>query len=540
MSSITSKTQITEKIIQLLKTLPKDRLKHYASFKDSQLQRFENTQIVQDISEKDLKLQYIALKELVNDKYKNYYKLDDKLLKPKGNPDYYNRLISEIKGEKKETLFTAIRTVRTLQGSKPLQSLLTISVLLSIYLLYHFNVFWFLNSSSTSTPEEINSLLQNKDTNIVALKKTELTNQGIQKPYLDDSLFHVRNWNLKGNTFVENDKYIRLTSTAPHLASNMFSKNPIEAESFEMELTFHIHNEDAKHGLVGDGLAVWFLDKPSDIGDVFGIENNFNGLGIMMDTYKNGKRGTFPFVNLMLGDGSTYYNKGTDGYETRLAGCTAKDLLNPASKETKMRLVYIKNGYLSIDFNYYGKHEDWTNCVTLTDVKLPHIKYLGLSAETGQLFENVDVIENKIFALFKPDGTFVESIDELDDLIKEQNEYDEEASSLNDINQKVENIKSKTGGRNRAFKRKLSTQRRRTLKRLQNAEKRIKQREKQARLEKYGDEDATFFKRLFSRLLWCLKIIIYIVIFVILIWFGLIIYRVQKQKRKSKSTGLLD
>ncbi|KAI5966424.1 uncharacterized protein KGF55_000733 [Candida pseudojiufengensis] len=429
---------------------------------------------------------------------------------------------------------------RTLQGSKPLQSILTITVLLLIYILYHFNWFNFLNSSSISTPEEINSLLQNKDTSVVILKKTELVSQGLQRPFLDESLFHVRNWNLHGNSLVENDKYIRLTSTAPHLASNMFSKMPIEAESFEMELTFHIHNEDAKHGLVGDGLAVWFLDKPSNIGDVFGIENGFNGLGIMMDTYKNGKRGTFPFVNLMLGDGQTYYNKGTDGYETRLAGCTAKDILNPSSKETKMRLVYIKNGYLSIDFNFYGKHEDWTNCVTLTDVKLPHVKYLGLSAETGQLFENVDIIENKIFALYKPDGNFVESIDELDDLIKEQNEYEEVTNSLQDINAKVENIKSKTGGRNRAFKRKLSSQRRRTLKRLQNAEKRIKEKEKLARLQKYGDEDATFFKRIFRTILWFLKIIIYLAIFIILCWFALIIYRVQKQKRKQKSTGLLD
>ena len=30
------------------------------------------------------------------------------------------------------------------------------------------------------------------------------------------------------------------------------------------------------------------LDKPSDIGDVFGIQNKFNGLGIMLDTFKTG------------------------------------------------------------------------------------------------------------------------------------------------------------------------------------------------------------------------------------------------------------
>lgn len=105
------KAQITEKIISLLKTLPKEQIKHYASFKDVQLERFQNKDLMDSVSEEDLKLQYISLRDLVNDKYKNYYKLDDKLLKPKGNPQYYERLLADLRGEKKETLGTAIRTV---------------------------------------------------------------------------------------------------------------------------------------------------------------------------------------------------------------------------------------------------------------------------------------------------------------------------------------------------------------------------------------------------------------------------------------------
>lgn len=105
-----SKVEIKDKILSLLKTLPKDRIQHYASFRDVQIERFTN-QDYNKVSEKDLKLQYIALRDLVNDKYKNYYKLDDKLLTPKGNPEYYTRLMKEIKGEGKETFFTAMKTV---------------------------------------------------------------------------------------------------------------------------------------------------------------------------------------------------------------------------------------------------------------------------------------------------------------------------------------------------------------------------------------------------------------------------------------------
>ncbi|CAI5757972.1 unnamed protein product [Candida verbasci] len=108
---MSEKKEITKKILSLLQTLPKEKIQHYASFKNSQIARFQNKQLLETVSEKDLKLQYIALKELVNDKYKNYYKLDDKIFKPKANPKYYERLISEINGEKKESLFTAFRTV---------------------------------------------------------------------------------------------------------------------------------------------------------------------------------------------------------------------------------------------------------------------------------------------------------------------------------------------------------------------------------------------------------------------------------------------
>ncbi|RLV93450.1 Cytochrome B pre-mRNA-processing protein 6 [Spathaspora sp. JA1] len=108
---MSSKQELQRMIVSVLKTLPKERLTHYSSFKQTQLERFQDSKIIDNISEEDLKLQYIALRALVNDKYKNYYKLDDKLLKPKGNPEYYDRLLKEIKGDGKETLLTAMRTV---------------------------------------------------------------------------------------------------------------------------------------------------------------------------------------------------------------------------------------------------------------------------------------------------------------------------------------------------------------------------------------------------------------------------------------------
>ena len=73
-------------------------------------------------------------------------------------------------------------------------------------------------------------------------------------------------------------------------------------------------------------MAIWFTKERASAGPVFGSLDNFEGLGIFFDTYKNNRPGTqFPYVMAMLGDGKTSYNKDTDGKENELAGCSVSD-----------------------------------------------------------------------------------------------------------------------------------------------------------------------------------------------------------------------
>lgn len=412
--------------------------------------------------------------------------------------------------------------------SRPLQFIILILLFVGAY-------YVIIPSKDSYSPEELNSILQNKESEILSLKKTELVEQSLKTPFLDQSSYKVKNWDVKGKTIVKNNEYIRLTQDLQHQAGNMFANEPISAESFEMELTFHIHGK-TNRGMSGDGLAIWFIDEKSEIGDVFGIKNYFTGLGIMLDTYKNGKRGHFPFVNLMLGDGRTRYAKESDGFESRLAGCYAKDLVNPLSKETKMRLVYIKDGYLSVDFNYNGKLEDWTNCVTLTNVVLPQVKYYGLSAETGALSADVDIIESKIYSLFQPDGSPVESISQLKNLI--QQEIDSPPEEV--IQEPEDSTDTRHGLRARAFKKKSAKVQRKTLNRLKNAEKRIKEKERELRLKNYGDADANILKRTAIRVWGTIKYLVYAVGAILFVWVSFIVFRVLRQKKRPRTSGLLD
>lgn len=74
-------------------------------------------------------------------------------------------------------------------------------------------------------------------------------------------------------------------------------------------------------------MAMWITKQRATAGPVFGSADNFEGLGIFFDTYKNNRPGViFPYVMAMVGDGQTSYNKGNDGKDTELAGCSVGSL----------------------------------------------------------------------------------------------------------------------------------------------------------------------------------------------------------------------
>ncbi|QPG76584.1 hypothetical protein FOA43_003975 [Brettanomyces nanus] len=152
--------QSARKIVSLLEKFPKDRIKHNATFRTSQIERFCNiggVAIPKDVTEeKDKQLQakngtlkintdkikkviyskkeekpanyqkdiftediltqqYKSLKNIYESKWEKYYKIDKKLLVPKGNPNYYHRLMTDLNkgGQVKEGLFTAFKTILT-------------------------------------------------------------------------------------------------------------------------------------------------------------------------------------------------------------------------------------------------------------------------------------------------------------------------------------------------------------------------------------------------------------------------------------------
>ncbi|PUU72281.1 legume-like lectin family-domain-containing protein [Tuber borchii] len=219
------------------------------------------------------------------------------------------------------------------------------------------------------------------------VKTVPLRTHSLLQPYLDSEL-QSRWFDWGGDTIVRADQYVRLTSDRQQQSGWLWSRLPLTATNWEVEVEFKIHGQG---NLYGDGMAMWITKERAMQGPVFGAADKFEGLGVFFDTYKNNRPGVvFPYVMAMLGDGQTVYQHGNDGKENELAGCSARGIRG-APVATKARLTYFQENYLQLELQY--KSEDqWILCFNVPNVTLPQITYLGFTAETGELSDNHDII----------------------------------------------------------------------------------------------------------------------------------------------------
>ncbi|KAH7170351.1 concanavalin A-like lectin/glucanase domain-containing protein [Dactylonectria macrodidyma] len=220
------------------------------------------------------------------------------------------------------------------------------------------------------------------------VKSITLRTHSLQQPYLDSDM-QSRWYDFGGDTIVRTDSYIRLTSDRPSQAGWMYSRVPLTATNWQVEVEFKI---SGKNQLYGDGFAMWITRQRAQAGTVFGGPDKFEGLGIFVDTYKNNRPGVvFPYVSAMYGDGQTSYDKAHDGKSTELAGCSARGIRH-ASIPTKLRLTYFQDKQLKLELQYKDE-EDWMQCFDKEEPPaIPNIAYVGFTAETGELSDNHDII----------------------------------------------------------------------------------------------------------------------------------------------------
>ncbi|KAG9084214.1 hypothetical protein FS749_005400, partial [Ceratobasidium sp. UAMH 11750] len=205
--------------------------------------------------------------------------------------------------------------------------------------------------------------------------------------YVDQDLQN-RWFSFGANAYVNTNKHIRLTRDKPSQTGWLWSRLPLTAVNYQIDIEYKISGGSSH--LYGDGMAIWLTNTRAQPGPVFGSVDKFEGLGIFIDTYANSRHSyAFPRIMAMLGDGKTSYDVGSDGAKTELAACSAN--VRKTDIATKLRLTYFKGEYLNVALQYKG-WDEWTECFTVWDVTLPSAPFLGFSSLTGDVSDNHDII----------------------------------------------------------------------------------------------------------------------------------------------------
>jgi len=218
-------------------------------------------------------------------------------------------------------------------------------------------------------------------------RTVQLRTHSIYAPYIDQDL-HNRWWDFGADSYVNTNKHIRLTQNRPSQMGWLWSRLALTASNFVIEVEFKISG-DSTH-LFGDGLALWLTKERVQEGPVFGNKDNFEGLGIFLDTYANGRHTySFPRVSAMIGDGKTGYDFGNDGDDQSLGGCSAN--FRRTNVATKLKVTYVRNNFLDVKIQYKA-WDDWSDCFHLKNVTLPSEPFLGFTAMTGDVSDAHDII----------------------------------------------------------------------------------------------------------------------------------------------------
>jgi len=109
-------------------------------------------------------------------------------------------------------------------------------------------------------------------------------------------------WNFGGST-VLTKKQIRLTPSTQDRRGWLWNEYPLESENWECEFKIEVMS---KPHFGGDGMGFWVLHGDQDpaystdpealCGPIFGMRADFNGFGLMFDTYDNDNRRDNPAI----------------------------------------------------------------------------------------------------------------------------------------------------------------------------------------------------------------------------------------------------
>ncbi|XP_039747820.1 protein ERGIC-53 [Pararge aegeria] len=207
-------------------------------------------------------------------------------------------------------------------------------------------------------------------------------------PYLAQKDGSVPFWEYGGNAIASGES-VRLAPSLRSQKGAIWTRTPINFDWWEVDVMFKVTGR----GRIGaDGLAFWYTTARGEYtGEVFGSSDRWNGLGVIFDSFDNDNKHNNPYVMAVVNDGTKNFDHKSDGATQLLSGCL-RDFRNKPFP-TRARVEYFLNT-LTVHFHngLTNNEADYELCFRAENVVLPRGGYFGLSAATGGLADDHDVI----------------------------------------------------------------------------------------------------------------------------------------------------
>jgi mannose-binding lectin 2 len=213
-------------------------------------------------------------------------------------------------------------------------------------------------------------------------------------------------WTMMGDAFA-NEDFVRLTPDRQSKTGAVWNSQRLVWKTWEVMIQFNI-NGISQVG--ADGFGFWLARESTVLGKFFGFQEQFTGLGVVIDTYDNDGSGTHPMVTLLRNDGSKRYEHSHAGGHHQASDMEVGHCSYPALRNQKtntiMKVTY-QHQTVTVQLQPEGS-SNWVECITAPNVKIESGLYMGLSAATGHLADNHDIHGISIKNL-DPDAKYFDS-----------------------------------------------------------------------------------------------------------------------------------
>ncbi|KAB0366732.1 hypothetical protein FD754_010888 [Muntiacus muntjak] len=213
---------------------------------------------------------------------------------------------------------------------------------------------------------------------------------------------------------------IRIAPSLKSQRGSVWTKTKAAFENWELEVTFRVTGR----GRIGaDGLAVWYTENQGLEGPVFGSADMWNGVGIFFDSFDNDGKKNNPAIVIIGNNGQIHYDHQNDGANQALSSCQ-RDFRNKPYPVRAKITYYQKTLTVMINNGFTPDKNDYEFCAKVENMIIPAQGHFGISAATGGLADDHDVLSFLTFQLTEP-GKEPPTVDkEISE--KEKEKYQEE------------------------------------------------------------------------------------------------------------------